>query len=354
MGASCVRHFGPDPHTVGGIATVIRLLAEHDVGADRVCAHPTWRPAAPLISARLAAGAARAIRRMPADQIAHLHLSERGSFLREGALLACARRRGLLTVATLHGACFLPFAASRPRLVRAVLRNAHLISCLDAAVCDAVRRILPDVRCEIVPNPVPLDESPLPADRTDEVVLFAGEIGLRKGADVLHRAWRLVAERRPSARCLIVGPAGDYAPPQAERLQVRPAVDPAAMRELLRSARVVALPTRAEGMPMILAEAMSLGRPFVSTPVGAIPELAAGGGVLVGLDDETELAQRLIELLADPQLARDIGERGREFCARTRSLEAIDGRWRELYEEARRSAGRNVAETGVLSLASAR
>lgn len=335
MGALTVHHFGPDPETVGGIATVIGLLSDHRVGADRVHAHPTWRPRAPLLSTRLAAGAANAIRRLPADHIAHLHLSERGSFLREGALLALSRERGLTTVATLHGASFLPFAASRPRLARAVLGRSHLLSCLDRAVRDAVQRIVPEVRCEIVPNPVLLDESPSPADRTEELVVFAGEIGLRKGADVLHRAWQFVAERRPSARCLIVGPPGDYAPPEADRLQVLPPADPATMRRLLRSARVVVLPTRAEGMPMVLAEAMSLGRPFISTPVGAIPELAAGGGgILVGIDSELELAERLTELLADPKLARTIGERGRQFCTQTRSLEVIDSRWRELYEAA--------------------
>ena len=54
--------------------------------------------------------------------------------------------------------------------------------------------------------------------KQDELVVFAGEIGMRKGADVLHRAWRLVAQRRPHARCLMVGPVTDFAPPNTERL----------------------------------------------------------------------------------------------------------------------------------------
>ncbi len=66
---------------------------------------------------------------------------------------------------------------------------------------------------------------------------------------------------------------------------------------------------------MVLTEAMSLGRPFVSTPVGGIPELADEGGMLVAVDDEIGLADRLTDLLADPQLARRIGERGRRFCS---------------------------------------
>jgi glycosyltransferase involved in cell wall biosynthesis len=271
---------------------------------------------------------------MPAAHVAHIHLSERGSFVREGPLVALARRRRLVTVATIHGAAFIPFARRYPWLVSKVLGRAHAVTCLEQDVLDVVRGSAPGVHSEIVPNPVFVDASFLPADRTEELVVFAGEIGLRKGADVLHRAWKLVAQRRPEARCLMVGPIADYTPPDAERLEVRPPVDPTEMKEILRRARLVALPARAEGMPMILTEAMSLGRPFVSTQVGGVPELAGEGGMLVPVDDEIGLADRLTDLLADPELARMIGERGRRFCLQTRSIEIIDTRLRGVYSAA--------------------
>jgi len=334
-----VHHFGPDPATVGGMATVIRVLTEHQIGGDVVDAHPTWTPRSPLVSAWLAAASARALLQMPAGEVAHVHLSERGSFLREGSLLALAHRRGLVTVATIHGASVMPFARRYPWLLSAVLRRADLITCMDQEVLELVRRSAPCVHCEIVPNPVLIDDSFLPADETNELVVFAGEIGLRKGADVLHRAWQLVAQRRPQARCLMVGPVGDFKPPVAERLEVRAPVDPIEMKAILRRARVIALPSRAEGMPMVLTEAMSLGRPFVSTPVGGIPELAVEGGMLVPVDDELALGDRLTELLADPELARRIGERGRRFCLETRSVEVIDARLRKLYAAAAAESG---------------
>ena len=346
MSTLVVHHFGPDPSTVGGMATVIRVLTEHDIGGDVVDAHPTWRPQSRIATARLFASSARALMNMPAGEVAHVHLSERGSFLREGALLALAHRRGLVTVATIHGASFLPFARRHPWLVSAVLRRVALVTCLDQATLDCVRLRAPKVRSELLPNPVVVDENFSPADGTDELVMFAGEIGLRKGADVLQGAWRLVARRRPQARCLMVGPVGDFTPLSAERLEVRPPVGPAEMREILRRARVVALPARAEGMPMVLTEAMSLGRPFVSTPVGGIPELAGGGGMLVPVGDELALADRLTELLADPALARTIGERGRQFCVETRSVEVIDARLRELYLAAGEGLGSTNDDRG--------
>jgi glycosyltransferase involved in cell wall biosynthesis len=328
-----VHHFGPDPTTVGGMATAVRILSEHGIGADAVEAHPTWTPNSRLATLRSLAICVRTVLRMPAGQLVHVHLSERGSFLREGALVALARKRGLTTVVTIHGASFIPFAQRRPKLVAAVLGRAHLVTCLEQGAADVIRRSSPGVRCEILPNAVAVDDTVFGSEETDELVVFAGEIGLRKGADVLCRAWPTVAARRPAARCLMVGPLADFVPGPAERLEVRPPVGPSEMKEILRSARVVALPARAEAMPMVLTEAMSLGRPFVSTRVGGIPELAAGG-LLVAVDDELELADRLTRLLADPELARTIGEQGRRFCVETRSLEVIDRRLRELYEDA--------------------
>jgi glycosyltransferase involved in cell wall biosynthesis len=316
------------------MASVIRVLTEHRVGGDVVDWHPTWTPESRSMTGRLFAAAVQALLKMPASEVAHIHLSERGSFLREGSLLALAHRRGLVTVATIHGAMFMPFARRYPWLASVVLRHADLVTCLDQATLDFVRLNAPGTRCELLPNPVVVDDSFLPADETPELVVFAGEIGLRKGADVLQRAWLLVARRRPQARCLMVGPEGDFAPSYAERLEVRSPVGPGEMREILRGARVVALPARAEGMPMVLTEAMSLGRPFVSTPVGGIPELAVAGGVLVPVDDESGLADRLTDLLADPDLARIIGKRGRRFCLETRSVEVIDARLRKLYTAA--------------------
>jgi glycosyltransferase involved in cell wall biosynthesis len=327
-----VRHFGPDPATVGGMATVIRIFTEHRVGGEIVDCHPTWRPGSSMRSATLVVGgAARRLMRMRAGEVAHIHLSEKGSFVREGALVALARKRGLPTVATMHGASFMPFAEQHPALARAVLRQAHVVTCLDRETLEFVRSNAPKSISTMVPNPIYVEDGFLPADQTEELILFAGEIGLRKGADVLWRAWQLVAQRRPGARCLMVGPTGDYSPAAAERLEVRAPVDARQMQALLRRARVVTLPSRAEKMPMVLTEAMSMGRPFVSTPVGGIPELAQEGGTLVPVDDEVALADALTSLLADPARARVLGEQARRFCQQTRSVDAVGARFRELY-----------------------
>jgi glycosyltransferase involved in cell wall biosynthesis len=338
MGNSrAIHHFGPDPEYVGGMGSVIRVLTEHRMGGGAVVSHPTWRPNSKLASLPLALRAALRVPLSRRIDIVHVHLAEDGAFLREGAIVVLAALLGRATVVTIHGANFIPFAQKHGRLASLVLRRADVITCLDRDVCTLVRQLAPRAKVEVLPNPVKMDEDSRGAEETVEIVLFAGEIGLRKGVDVLCRAWELVTDARPDARLIMVGPVRDFTTPELRGLDVRAPVDATAMKQLLRSARVVVLPSRAEGMPMVLTEAMGAGRPFVSTPVGGIPDLARQGGVLVDVDDHVGLAESLIEFLASPALAGSVGERGRQFCLETRSVEAIDAHLAELYTAASNS-----------------
>ncbi len=327
---TCVYHFGPSTDYVGGMASVIAMLTTHQIGAERVIAVPTWVPGSHVRSGLLAAQAVALVLRLPRRTAVHLHMSEGGSFVRETAVLAAAKCRRLPRVITIHGPSFADFGDRRPRWVGAVLRMASAITVLSEIDLAVVRRLAPRVHAELLPNPMPLDSISGSVAETSEVVLFAGEVGLRKGADVLQRAWEAVASRRPFARCLIVGPATELRLPETERLEVRGPVDSDEIRKLIRDARVIALPSRGEALPMILTEAMAAGRPFVSTPTGGTASLA-DGGLIVPVEDHQALAAALIELLADPRRAQSLGTAGQRYCEDRMSPEAVGVRLRRLY-----------------------
>jgi glycosyltransferase involved in cell wall biosynthesis len=272
-------------------------------------------------------------------------MSEGGSFIREGAIVAAARGRRLPCVITIHGPGFADFSARRPRLVGSVLRMSSAITVLSEVDQIAARGLAPNVHLELLPNPTPLDVTATPVAGTSELVLFAGEVGLRKGADVLQRAWATVAAQRPEARCIVVGPATDLRVPRAERFEVRGPVDSEQVKRLIRDARVIALPSRGEALPMILTEAMAAGRPFVSTPTGGVASLAESG-LIVPIDDHRALAAALIELLADPERAQSLGSVGQAICRDRMSPEAVDRRLQRLYSFISNSWS-EVAEAGV-------
>lgn len=328
-----VYHFGPSTNYVGGMASVIAMLVKHNLGAEKATAVPTWVPGSHARSGLLAARAAAMVLRLPRSTAVHVHMSEGGSFLRETLIVAAAKCRRLPRVITIHGPGFADFGARRSRLVGPVLRMASAITVLSDSDYAVVRRLAPRVHTELLPNPMPLDSAATPVANTSEVVLFAGEVGLRKGADVLQRAWETVASRRPLAKCIVVGPATELHLPSTDRLEVRGPVDADEVKRLIREARVIALPSRGEALPMILTEAMAAGRPFVSTPTGGITSLA-DSGLIVPVEDHEALAEALTELLADPERAQTLGSAGQALCRARMSPEAVAIRLRQLYDRA--------------------
>jgi glycosyltransferase involved in cell wall biosynthesis len=335
-----VHHFGPDIRRVGGIERVVEILVDHDVGADRTVFHPTRARGSAKDFLLSVLGVTIGTLRLPSGAIAHVHLSQGGSFIREGWVLVLANMRGHASVATIHGSRFIAFARARPRLVRFVLKRASAVTCLSDEALDTIHRLVPEARVTLVPNPVPTDRNSQRAGDADEIVLFAGEISERKGVDVLCQAWPMVSARRPAATCMLVGPRTRLAVPQLDGMTVAPPVSAKEISALLHKARVIVLPSRNEGMPMILTEALSAGRPFVSTPVGGIPQLANGTQLLVPVGDALALAERITQLLEDPALATRIGESGRAFHADTRSTEVVGRTLRAIYTSALQ--GRNV------------
>lgn len=84
--------------------------------------------------------------------------------------------------------------------------------------------------------------------------------------------------------------------------------------EYFRSATLFALHSTFETFGMVLAEAMSYGRPVVSIRSTAIPEVVADGecGLLVPPGEPVALAEGICRLLDDPALCRKLGEAGRD------------------------------------------
>ena len=85
------------------------------------------------------------------------------------------------------------------------------------------------------------------------------------------------------------------------------------VRELVRDSRALLLPTFAEGLPVVIMEALALGRPVISTYIAGIPELLdAGCGWIVPAGSEARLAAAMrAALLATPQELARLGAEGR-------------------------------------------
>jgi glycosyltransferase involved in cell wall biosynthesis len=86
------------------------------------------------------------------------------------------------------------------------------------------------------------------------------------------------------------------------------------VHELLAAADAFVLPSRWEGLPMALLEAMMAGLPIIATKVEGVEEAIVEGkhGLLVPIENTDALANAIIQLLADPRLCHEMGAAAKE------------------------------------------
>lgn len=149
-------------------------------------------------------------------------------------------------------------------------------------------------------------------------VLFIGKDFERKGGDVLLQAFERVRREVPAARLRIVGPPGDGVPrPGVEMMGTLRKAVPAEferLTEALQTSDVFCLPTRYEPFGIAVVEAMAAGLACVTSDTWAMPEMVVDGvtGLIAPDGDAAALAERLVRLLRDPDLAWRMGQAGRQ------------------------------------------
>jgi glycosyltransferase involved in cell wall biosynthesis len=146
-------------------------------------------------------------------------------------------------------------------------------------------------------------------------VLFIGKELHRKGGDLLLLAFEEARAHIPEARLLLLT-AGSVLPaslPLEGVTLLPPTWDRAAIAALYRQADLFVLPSRLETWGDVLLEAMAYGLPCIGVAGQSMQEIIQDGvtGLVVPPNDAGALASALARLLADPALARRMGQAGR-------------------------------------------
>jgi glycosyltransferase involved in cell wall biosynthesis len=235
----------------------------------------------------------------------------------------------------------------------------RLLDCVvvgSATMRDNLRRLGVRTRIEVIPHGVDLGRFRPAASREEaaplrsalgvapdaELVLFAGPVEKRKGLDYLAAAWDRIAASRPGAWLVIAGPeresSGGQADPfstslratlqggrGAERVIFAGRV--ANLEEFMRAADLFVFPSRQEGMPNVVCEAMASGLPCVLTPFLGLPAEFGRPGEQYALaqHDAASLAESIVALLADDNARAGLGAAARRWTEAHLDLElALD------------------------------
>jgi glycosyltransferase involved in cell wall biosynthesis len=253
--------------------------------------------------------------------------------IKSHALVAASRARGRTPwVAFHHGYTTTDLKVRLYNLIdRWSLPRADAVVTTCGPFADALARAGVDrQRISVIHNAAP--EVPGSVDRTSArrtlgfeniaTVVAAGRLSYEKGHDVLIDACAAL-ERLTSDRPALViagdGPERSRLAARARERGVRLRLDgfQANLLPYYAAADVVALPSRSEGSPNVLLEAMAAGRPIVATSVGGVPEIAgADGAHLVAPDRPQDLARALALVLNSPALADRLGGAARRQASR--------------------------------------
>lgn len=231
-----------------------------------------------------------------------------------------------------------------PRAAAVVVQGARILESLP----PAVRR-----RARVIPNPVaPPDAGANPdASRGADApgrrkrIVGLGRLARQKGFDLLVRAFAKVAPRFPDWELVIWGEGTERSALEAlarsfdlaERVAL-PGLTRDPFREYA-AAELFVLPSRYEGFPNALAEAMACGRPVIAADCRSGPaEIVRHGidGLLVPPDDVKALADALTRLMGDAALRARLARNAVDVTRRF-GVERIVGQWDDLLQEVSRN-----------------
>ncbi len=326
--SSKILYIGIDyRNPIGGVASVEHEYAKFlsPFKFIRTCVNGSKAQKA-LVAAE---GLARFTLRMITDreiEIIHVNASTEASFWRKRMFIRIGRLFGKKIIYHNHGGRFKKFYADYPVQVRKVLDQ---VDCIVALSDDWKRYFRDELGCprvEVIPNLVSRPEPPcIPTERASGEPLrltFLGKIMKEKG---IYDLLELLDEQR--ARYdgkvkLTVGGNGEtelFEKMVAEKdlgsmVEFAGWVNGEEKDRLLRATDVFILPSYYEGVPISILEAMSYGKPVVSTRVGGIPEIVTDGenGFLTSPGDKAAIAGAIDRLTDDPALCRHMGEKALE------------------------------------------
>lgn len=344
-----VLQFGPSLQVRGGITTVEQLICDYLPPYVSMRHVPTMEDGSVLAKASVFARSVQSLRRAlesTEPTIVHIHFASRGSTLRKMILAEMVVRAGRPLVLHAHGSQFDEFYRRLPAAVRrninGTLQRANVFITLSTQWRDFYVE-----ECEIspsqivvLPNPVRMPgELAVRESRSRVQFLHLGRLGERKGSYDLVRAFGGLPAALRNRSSLVLAGDGDLegvrklAAAAGGNITVLSWIDAQERDRLLGQSDVFVLPSRAEGVPMALLEAMAHGLPSITSAVGGIPDVFRNGrdGAYVTPGNVEEIRAQMAHMITDDAARLAAGQAAHEH-ARDFDVHVYARRLADIYQ----------------------
>ena len=238
-------------------------------------------------------------------------------------------------------------------VMRAVLGEAALCTAVSGWLAETARRIAPDASIAVSPMPVDAEHFAPPPDMSASArsgVLFVGRLNAQKGlADLLDAMASAALSARsttgdgtpPVLHVVGDGPDGDALKARAgdlglaDRVRWYGALPQHALIPLYQGARLLAVPSREEGLGLVAVEAQLCGTPVVAYADGGLLDVvrADHGGTLIPVGDIQALGAGIARILADTDSADTLGMEARQDMLARFSPDAVADRYLTHYRQ---------------------
>ncbi len=251
---------------------------------------------------------------------------------------------GWKTVTAIHTS-FPESSKEDESLTRRLLGQSAWVVANSLAMLNDSLRIAPEIsgRSSVIYNGVEdpgLKSSALSFD--PPVIVCIARLVRKKGIDVAIRAFSMVHQKQPHVRMVIAGdgPGREHLEALAAELGLSEAIDfrgwvePEKIATLIDEATQVWVPSRAtEPFGLVAVEAMQMARPVIVTDQGGLPEVVENerSGFVIAADDAPALAMAGLRILAQPELAEEMGKAGRERARKLFGMESHVDQYENLY-----------------------
>ncbi len=344
QGKAVVVHVGDSPQSyAGGVSRAIRNHLARTFDSIRVFYLTSYDPLPRMWVTRqvpalvalwrlLRLGSMRSTR-----AVLHVHMSDRMSLVREGSFCFLGRLLGWRICVTRHASNSLNRKRRLSRLgVRLALAPAHVVHVLSEGHASVAS--VSDARLAVIPNDVEVPVEVATMAERQCAVVFAGEFGHRKGADVLLSAWaELDAGLRKGWTLEVFGRVDPSFSTTIEEhdddsVRIHGLAHGDVVYEALLCSAVAVLPSREEALPMFLLEAMGAGCAIVATRVGAIPSvLGDGAAEIVEPGDRLALTTALASVMGSLERRVGLASAARHRILTGYDQSLITARWEALY-----------------------